>query len=282
MHLHQLVVAVQKQDGSTLRETLLHSLKAASSTSPTLLSMHKKSVVHLPFGSEYTLFFKNMSTERAIIGVEIDGTDVLGGNRLVVDGKSETHLERFVLDGNLEKGRKFKFVSLDSPDVQNPTADKNGLVRITAQWEAPRPAVRIIPLVVRQWGYDVNPQLPTMDAWEGRPITSGAVSMMNVNTAFVGNTVMEQACATFTPDSASAAQKGATVEGGDSAQRFHYTYAEQLTGPEIVMEFQIYAPAPIAVKEAPTATKRFCTQCRAPLAQRDRFCGSCGEPVNKG
>jgi hypothetical protein len=282
MHLHQLVVAVQKTDGSTLRETNIYSSGASVSNSLLHSKTHfrKKAFLYLPFDSEYVLFFKNMSTERAIIGVEIDGTDVLGGNKLVVDGKAETHLERFVLDGRLDKGRKFKFVSLTSSEVQNPTSNANGLVRITAQWEAPRPRISIRSVRIEPLSYCPD---AVHDSAQSMPCSTSSAGVV-MEQGMIGNTALN--CSTsFAPEYTSGTLKGATVEGGGSNQKFSYTYAQALGDTEVTMEFQINAPAlgqPVTVKETCMTLRKFCTQCREPLELRDKFCGSCGEPVNKG
>src|SRR5579864_7262156 len=66
------------------------------------------SEVELPFGSEYSLLMKNLDTVRVQAKVEIDGDDVSGW--LVLQPNSSLELERFIRNGNLERGNRFKFI----------------------------------------------------------------------------------------------------------------------------------------------------------------------------
>jgi hypothetical protein len=61
--------------------------------------------IYLPFYSEYSLFLKNNHNVRCMCDVKIDGTDVLGGQRLVIPANSNINLERFLVNGDMNKGR---------------------------------------------------------------------------------------------------------------------------------------------------------------------------------
>jgi hypothetical protein len=66
--------------------------------------------VYLPFGSEYSIFIKNKNSVRASVKIEIDGADVTEGVSLVVNPNDEIELERFIKNGNLRAGNRFKFI----------------------------------------------------------------------------------------------------------------------------------------------------------------------------
>ena len=57
-----------------------------------ILREQNKCEVHLPFGSEYSLLFKNLDSRRVNVNVSIDGTDILFGRSLVIDANSEMEL----------------------------------------------------------------------------------------------------------------------------------------------------------------------------------------------
>lgn len=86
----------------------------------------------LPFGSEYKIRLKNTGLDRAKVTVLIDGTPVFSGDKTLLLGCNETvDLERFV--SSLDKGRRFKFVPSSHAEVQDPTSQDNGVIRVTFQ-----------------------------------------------------------------------------------------------------------------------------------------------------
>src|SRR5271154_3229950 len=116
------VVACVKVDGKILRED--------------------KNVVTLPFGSEYSIFVKNLNAGRIKVKVSVDGTDATEGTWLVVDPNSDLDLERFIRAGNMDKGNRFKFIER-SGEVEAHRGIKadDGLIRIEYQVEKPKPIV---------------------------------------------------------------------------------------------------------------------------------------------
>ena len=67
--------------------------------------------VQLPFGSEYSLRFRNKNNRRAVVKLYIDGENV-SGEGFVVEANSYSDIER-----PSDIDRAFKFVDLDSPDA---------------------------------------------------------------------------------------------------------------------------------------------------------------------
>ena len=68
-----------------------------------------KDKVYIKFGSEYSIYIKNLNNLRALVNVYIDGTNVTSGG-LVVSANSEIDLERSLANNNLNVGNKFKFI----------------------------------------------------------------------------------------------------------------------------------------------------------------------------
>jgi hypothetical protein len=103
-----------------------------------------KDTVYIPFGSEYSFLLKNLNTTRALVNVFIDGENVIEGG-LVLNAGQEVDLERYVKNGNLNAGNKFKFIERTSAIEDGPRGVKleDGLVRIEFQYEAPRPVINI-------------------------------------------------------------------------------------------------------------------------------------------
>ena len=97
--------------------------------------------VFLPFNSEYKIRLRNNHSRKAVAEVSIDGTRVLGPNKIIVEANSFVDLERFCIDGDLKNGSRFKFVKAGEndphPDVQDPTSPDNGSVRVKFWLEVP-------------------------------------------------------------------------------------------------------------------------------------------------
>jgi len=91
----------------------------------------------LDFGSEYKIRLKNKKSFRCMVEVDIDGTDVLFGKRLILQPGETLDLERFLTDNN--SGKKFKFASLKqaaaSGQLQDPFSEDNGHIKIKVYGE---------------------------------------------------------------------------------------------------------------------------------------------------
>lgn len=115
MHKSKLVACI-KASGKVLRED--------------------NETVRLPFGTEFSIYLKNLNTVRASVKIEIDGKDVLDGTSLVIDANNELNLERFIKNGNMQAGNRFKFVERNSKIEQTRGIKaEDGLVRIEFSFE---------------------------------------------------------------------------------------------------------------------------------------------------
>ena len=226
--------------------------------------------VYLPFHSEYSILLKNNNSHRCVCSVEIDGTDVLGGNELIVDSQGSLNLERFMVDGDLTKGQRFKFVPLSDSRVSDPSSSDNGIIEVKFWKEIDRtyyfPPVkaatpfRCYPLTnIRGTGdfHSDNVFMSSMD------MSSGNNPEVNTN-AF-------QCCA-GTP--------GATVEGSVSNQSFTYGDFQGKDGAPTIIRLKMLS----CDREEVTVqkTKRIhCTKCGKKSSFFDSFCRHCGTRLKK-
>jgi hypothetical protein len=92
--------------------------------------------VSLPFGSEYSILLKNLNSVRSQVKIWIDGKDVTEGVNLVLPANSDFELERYIRNGNLNTGNKFKFIER-TQSIEDSRGIKidDGLIRIEFKQE---------------------------------------------------------------------------------------------------------------------------------------------------
>ena len=115
MYSDKLAVAI-KHNGKVLREF--------------------KDTVLIPFGSEYSIFVKNLNTVRCQFKIEIDGTDIADGDEFIVNAGQEITIERFLKNGNVHSGNRFKFIERTAKVEQHRgVGAEDGLIRILYEFE---------------------------------------------------------------------------------------------------------------------------------------------------
>lgn len=99
-------------------------------------------VVRLPFGSEYSIFLRNMNSVRVQFKLQIDGTDATSDTWIVIAPNSAVEMERFIKNGNWDAGNKFKFIERTSEVEQHRGIGvEDGLVRVEYKKEYVAPYV---------------------------------------------------------------------------------------------------------------------------------------------
>ena len=222
-----------------------------------------KDTVRIPFGSEYSILLKNLNTTRAVVNVFIDGDDVVSGG-LVIDPGREIDLERWVKNGNLTEGNRFKFIErTGSVEQHRGIGIEDGIVRIEFQFEKPqRPIVwnttNISSNIYPQGGILRN---STAD-WAG-PAGSVTCSAASYDATSVNSSheLLNDV--------------GITVPGSRSDQRFTTAYVGALETEKHNMVFKLLGGE--AVKEAVTVKhKPRCRTCGHTNKATAQYCNKCG------
>lgn len=245
--------------------------------------------VRLPFGSEFSIFVKNMNTVRALVSIEIDGNDVGDGTNFVVNPDDSLDIERFLLNGNLKEGNRFKFIERTrNIEKHRGIGVEDGLIRVEFKYEVP----------VTSWTvythYEYNdpwrkPQTP----WNKPryPLTGDSTFFCDgTSYTYTAGAVQANSCGEVSLNSANlnhvkeeqSNDAGITVPGSVSDQKFR-TVSSFLTEAEthvIVLKLlgqtkdNVQVTKPVTVKMRPRcvtcgrrnkATAKFCTECGTSL-----------------
>lgn len=95
-----------------------------------------QNTVTVPFGSEYSIYLKNLSSVRALVRVSVDGQDATEGVWLIVPANSPLELERFIKNGNMSRGNRFKFIERTGQiEEHRGVGAEDGLIRVEYKFE---------------------------------------------------------------------------------------------------------------------------------------------------
>ena len=203
-----------------------------------------KNNVYLPFGSDYTIRFKNKSLSRVGIKVSVDGTLIHPQDvNLIVDSGDTLDLKRMMVDGDLDRGPKLKFVEASHPEVSDPTNRDNGLVEIEVYREA--------------WVMYSTPIVPVIYSTYSVDYTCSTNRLYNTT-------------------------DGATIPGSMTTQSFEETHVTLEKTPCTTLRLRLRgtknSERPLFVKN----TKyKYCTSCGKKCKFKDKFCPRCGKQLPK-
>ena len=244
-----------------------------------------KDTVLIPFGSEYSILIKNLNTKRGVFHVFLDGDDVVP-NGLVLNAGQEVDLERWIKNGNLSEGNRFKFIERTG-DIEEHRGIKmeDGLIRVEYQFEKelPKPVYRTPHYGLNTGNYwdhnnvlrsyngisaDASAQIP-----KGMSVSSMNATMNCVASSAVGDMVVGSAQATFTND------VGITVPGSKSEQKFKTvsSFPMETEKHNMILKLLGETPenkpvvAPVTVKAKPR-----CVTCGTTNKATAHFCSKCG------
>ncbi len=239
--------------------------------------------VYLPFGAEYSVFCKNMHDRRAIVSIKIDGQDIGDGLTFVVPAYGQLEIERFVKNGNLNEGNRFKFIERTAKVAAHRGTDiSDGLVEVTFQLERPKPKINIRPTLRRG--------RRSTDYYSGDNIRFASKSMSGgdlersfshqaVHDAFASadlDGLLGTSKGISTPV---ANETGVTAPGALSDQQFTMSEQFDVEPEKITFVLQILGETednrhirePVTVR-----TRTICSQCGTRSLPGTKFCPECG------
>lgn len=281
MYQDKFVVAI-KVGGKVLRET--------------------KDLVHLPFGSEFSVLVKNLNSRRAKFTLDIDGTNVLDGTEIIVNGNSEVEMKRFIRNGNMNEGNAFKFIERTAAIEDGPRGIKvdDGVVRVEFWFEKEKPEVRDVIHNHHHtyWGDRYYPYrkpfigdiYPTGATYSSNASSSNAAGTFADTLGGIARSAVKSKGMTSTrslSDAPVEAQSavaqntndvGITVPGSKVEQKFQtvYGFESEIQSHVIILRLagktgEVQVAAPVTVK-----TTQKCSTCGHTNKANAKFCSACG------
>jgi hypothetical protein len=248
--------------------------------------------VTIPFGSEYTVLLKNLNSVRAMAKVSVDGQDATEGTWLVIPANSNIELERFIRNGNLQAGNRFKFIerTKEIEDHRGIGSD-DGLVRIEYKFER---KVEEVP-ITRYRYYDKwipveRPYNPRPwwfgDVWCGSTTVGRATrSLGGIQETATGSQNAQAMNCSFsaTMDSCPELERsvsndqGITVAGSESHQSFTSTsWFDTEASNVLVIKLRGSVAGQQVVEPVTVQHKPKCFTCGKYNKATSKFCDQCG------
>lgn len=224
--------------------------------------------VYLPFGSEYEIRLKNINTSRTKVTIEIDGENVTGGG-LILNPSETVDLERFIRNGNLSEGNRFKFIERTNK-IENHRGIKleDGLIAIRYEFEITP------PLFFQKTTIPINYYVGGGGGRYTSNIRSGLNASLEKSVSDINTNATLSASVALSVN-----ETGITVEGSKSNQKFNTTLWNGSIGGTKVLNIKMLGETeenkkvrePVTVK-----TKLECKTCGTLNPATSNFCSECG------
>lgn len=232
--------------------------------------------VYLPFGQEFSILVKNLNSVRALVSISIDGKDIADGTKFIIEPNKSIDIERFVRDGNMNAGNRFKFIERTA-NIENHrgVGVEDGLIRVEFWFE------KIYPNYTNNGSWLLDNTVYTTIGSYPKGITRSYSANNSDSQAVYSSNVTN--CATSS-DSLSVGEThslndtGITVEGSISEQQFRQGawFATESQSHVIVLKM-LGETATNKVKKAVTVDlKPKCKTCGKVNKNSAKFCGECG------
>jgi hypothetical protein len=237
-----------------------------------------KDTVYIPFGSEYSLLVKNLNSVRVIATITLDGDDVCPGG-LVIGPNQEIDLERWIKNGNLKEGNKFKFIERTAGVEQHRGIKlEDGIIRVEYQFEKlyvqqTTTTWTTTNLVGSASGGMYRGHGQSYPKGIGGSAGEGIGAALNASTVCMSQVTASAAVNTVANDA------GITVPGSKSEQKFQTTgwFPTEFTKHVMVLKLLGETPdnkpivQPVTVKAKPK-----CITCGKHNKATSKFCDACG------
>lgn len=221
--------------------------------------------IYIPFGTDFSIFLKNLSSKKVQINIDIDGDDILEGNSLLLDGYQEMNLLRW-LKGGLNSGPKLKFVEkTEEIRETRPETGMDGIVSIRYRYEQ-KPLFHNSPhYLMRTW--------PVQQIFYNQPEYYGSGTPVTPDVTYTAGSDIHLSNDEPVAKSGFQNEDGMTVMGDEVQQEFNEGSIGALELNEHTICFILKGDVnkPLTVK-----TKIICGKCKNKNKSSNKFCTQCG------
>jgi len=245
--------------------------------------------VYLPFGSEYSVYLKNLDTVRVLVTVSIDGKDISNDTRqFIVSPGGTLELERFLPNGNIHAGNRFRFIERTSGiEEHRGIGIEDGIVRIEYQFEqkvysTPRRYLSPIRSHSDSWHSKVslNNSMSASAGLEEPRGLNGVAGIAGERCFGIASGMTQSYYHTDMPDftETSAEPSGITAEGSVSEQKFNLVSGFPLQAEKYSLVLRLLGKTEAAVVTKPFTVKMksSCHNCGHTIRGFSKFCPECG------
>jgi hypothetical protein len=230
--------------------------------------------VYLPFGTEYEIRLKNMNSRRAKVSIEIDGQNVTDSG-LVLDSFRTTDLQRFIQNGSLSAGNRFKFIERTGKIEEHRGIQvEDGLIQIKFEFEINRPVFNHV-ITTDSWGGLYGCNGTYTKGIQSTPATLSSVPCSASGMSVTDSMLAKNADSVVREQS----ETGITVPGSISNQKFTTTHWRGTEGPvhSLVIRLLGETEANLPVRQPLTVKRKVeCPTCGTSNTQNSKFCRECG------
>lgn len=251
--------------------------------------------VTLPFGSEYSLLIKNLNSVRAQVSVSVDGKDATGKTKLIIPPNSSIELERFIKNGNLSSGNRFKFIERTAAiEKHRGIKADDGLIRVES-WREHVQKYEDVTITRTHYrdNYPYYPY-PWQITYTYGTNTAQQIGTTGLSTAQTASNLSQVSCSTGTATESgrgggsilrscnmmnmAQSDAGITVPGSGSYQQFRSVdgFPLESTSTVIVMRLRGQIGGKQVAKLVTVKTKSACPTCGKSSKSSIQFCGNCG------
>ena len=243
---------------------------------------HGNDIVRMPFGTDYSLRFKNQHTTNAVVNVEIDGQDVLDGDQIIIEPNSTGDLLGFMKNGAVHNA--FRFIK-KTQQISQHRGDfiDDGSIRISWQYEKPKYTHHYSPLrgrkksSIRGWDNECFTRGPSGSSIQ--PQSRSICDSSSYGSDLSIEAAMPCAAAAMEEDCLYDSEEGLTVPGKDTHQGFY----KVAVGP---LESQTYSivlhllgqddKGQNYIRPKLTKTRITCPTCGKRSRSNILYCSGCG------
>lgn len=230
--------------------------------------------VAIPFGTEYSIYIKNLNNVRAKVNIEIDGESISNGQSIIVPANESVNISRFI-NGNLDEGNSFKFIRhTDGTLKHRGSKPEDGIIRVEFQKERPLVAPIGMTYDTSPWrgpNYTLITQFVPVDS---PYLTNNTVGYSTAVTSNIDGESVRQPMGALT----SSVMRGFTAPGSVSNQQFQYCNDFLTDVGSTVVVLRLVGEVcdqPVTQKRL-TRTPINCSVCNHTNKSTNKFCSECG------